>query len=125
MQLQNDFVVQWMDDITNARVTAHMFRTLTNFSVGLFIYLFFISFHLKDKHNSEKHRCKNLIFKLLVGTTERENVLSIFQFYSKITIRTEYKVSSICIYTQLTAGKCEDKILVKQNKLFGGSYTGI
>ena len=45
MQLQNDFVVQWMDDITNARVTAHMFRTLTNFSVGAFYLFIFISFH--------------------------------------------------------------------------------
>ena len=39
---------------------------------------------IKDKHNSEKHRCKNLIFKL--ETTVREDVLSIFRFYSKIII---------------------------------------
>ena len=49
--------------------------------------------YIKDKHNSEKHRYKNLKFKL--ETTEREDVLSIFRLYSKIIIRTEYKVSSM------------------------------
>ena len=78
---------------------------------------------VKDKHNSEKRCCKNLIFKL--ETTECEDVLSIFRFYSKIIIRTEYKVLPCVFILNLQLESVKTKILVKQNKFFGGFYTSI